>query len=233
VTPRGSRPEPAVALRRVARDAAAAFEALPLPERALLGARATPKRRAEFAAGRSAARAAVVRLLGRAARGCVVLRESGPGTAPVAVGTAGSPLPAHVSITHAAGFAVALAGTERLGVDLVKVEPLGREFRDEAFAPGELAAWEAFTGDGAGGDRAACAAFAAKEVALKWLGTGLGLPLLAVRAAPAGAAAPARLGRLAGASFTLEVRAPGLERRLHGRLATPAGLVLVAAWGPA
>jgi phosphopantetheinyl transferase len=224
---------PAVAFRRVAREGGGAFEALSLAERALLGARATPRRRAEFAAGRAAARAALARLLGPAARRCVVLREAGAGTAPVAVGSEGARLPAHVSITHAAGIAVALAGTERLGVDLVQVEPLDRAFREEAFAPDELAAWEAFTGDRAGGDRAACAAFAAKEVAVKWLGTGLGLPLLAVRATPAGPPEPARLGRLRAARFALEVRAPGVERRLAARLATPSRLVLVAAWGPA
>jgi 4'-phosphopantetheinyl transferase EntD len=238
VTSRAARKAPAegpppcaVAVRRVA-DGPEAFEALSLAERALLGERATAKRRAEFAAGRAAARAALVRLLGRRARGCVVLREAGPGTAPVAVGAEGSLLPAHVSITHAAGVAVAIAGPERLGVDLVAVEPVDGAFRDEAFAPDELAAWEAFTGDGAGGDRAACTAFAAKEVALKWLGTGLGLPLLGVHAVPAGPPEPARLGRLAGAGFTLEVRAPGVRRRLAARLATSAGLVLVAAWGP-
>jgi phosphopantetheinyl transferase len=231
--PRVERRAPcAIAVRRVV-PGPDAFERLSLPERALLGARVTPKRRAEFAAGRLAARTALVRLLGRAARGCVVLREAGAGTAPVALAAAGARLPAHLSITHAAGLAVAVAGPERLGVDLVAVEPLDRAFREEAFAPDELAAWEAFTGDRAGGDRAACAAFAAKEVALKWLGTGLGLPLLGVRAVPAGPPEPARLGRLAGAGFTLEVRAPGVHRWLAARLAASARHVLVAAWGPA
>jgi len=218
----------AFAVRRVA---GASLRGLPEVERALLSAQATPKRRAEFVAGRSAARAAVRRLLGAPARGCVVLREEWSAR-PTPVSAKGARLPAQVSITHASGFAVAVAGASPLGVDLVEVEPIERAFRDEAFLPHELAAWEAFTGDRPGADRAACVAFAAKEAALKWLGTGLALPLLSVSAVPSGGRRPGRLGRLAAAAFTLEVCAPGRRQSLEGWLALPGPFALVAVAQP-
>lgn len=217
-----------VAVRRV-QAAETAYQALPGAERALLGPRATLKRRAEFAAGRSAARAALIRLLGSSARSCLVLRAVHGETAhPIATSVTGGDPPAFVSITHASGFAVAIAGTARLGVDLVEVEPLGRAFREEAFSAGEVAAWETFT-DRPGGDLAACAAFAAKEAVVKLLGTGLSIPLPSVRAVPASRGRIGRLGRLAVTTFTLDARAPTLSRRLIGLYANPGRFVLVAA----
>lgn len=221
----------AVAFRRVP-AAGTHAPALAEAERALLGPRATQKRRAEFTAGRSAARAALRRFLGPTARDYVVLRDGDSGR-PVPFAATGAHAPAFVSITHASGLAVAIAGVEPLGVDLVALEPIERAFREEAFSSDELSAWEAFTGDPPGGDRAACVAFAAKEAAVKWLGTGLTVPLLGVRAIPAGPPRVGLLGRLRATIFTLEVHAFGVHRRLRARLATPNRFVLVAAWGQA
>lgn len=223
----------AVAFRRVPRDPACDLGALAPCERALVAPGAAPKRRAEFAAGRRAAHAALARLLGPAAAACTVARDrEAPTGRPIAVSAAGAPLPVSLSISHAAGVAAAIAAREPVGLDLVLLEPLSRAFREEAFTAGEVAEWEAFTADGGGGERAACAAFAAKEAAVKWLGTGLSVPLLGLRVTPAGAGSPGRLGGLHASAFELDVRGPGVSRRLSARLAAPGRLVVIAAWGP-
>lgn len=220
---------PALALARVL-PAEAALARLAPAERALVPARATPKRRDELVAGRRAARRALSRLLGPAAGGALVLRAADGGR-PLALSAAGAPLPAHVSITHAGGVAAALASAVRCGLDLVVVEPVERAFLEEAFAPEELAAWAALAGGPPGGPLAAACAFAAKEAAVKWLGTGLAAPLLAVSTRPAGPAAAARLGRLPARALRIALRAPGQERVLAGWVARAAGAVLVALAG--
>lgn len=226
---------PALALRRVDRSGAA-LAALTAAERGLLAARASAKRRAEFAAGRAAARAALRRLLGANAAGAEVLRDEAGGTArPLAVGDDGAALGVHLSITHAGGLAAAAAGLAPLGLDLVVLEPLGRAFEEEAFTPGELAAWERFTERHLPGVPAACAAFAAKEAAVKWLGTGLTVPLRSVEVLPAGVPAPARLGdALAGLAVALAIETPDRSVRLAGWVtASRRRLLLVAAEAPA
>ena len=201
--------EPLVVFRSVAACRAGSSAAVPTAERALLAPGVTSKRLAEFVAGRAAARAAVDRLLGGRGRCAAVLREGATGSAqPVAVGPDGGPLPAFVSITHADGVAAAAAALVPVGIDLVRVEPLAGAFRREAFWPDELAGWERLTGERPGGLAAACAAFAAKEAVVKWLGTGLTVPLLSLRLAPAGPGRPARLGGLAATALALALEGP-------------------------
>jgi 4'-phosphopantetheinyl transferase len=201
--------DPIVAFRPVAASRAAPAAGVPAAERALLAPGATPKRLAEFAAGRAAGRAAVDRLLGARGRCAAVLRDSAAGTAqPVAVGKEGAPLPAFLSITHAEGVAAAAAALVPVGIDLVRIEPLTGAFRREAFSPGELAGWERLTGERIGGVAAACAGFAAKEAVVKWLGTGLTVPLLSVRLAAVDAVRPARLGGLAAMALALVLEGP-------------------------
>ncbi len=195
---------PVLVFRPVIEVAAFAVDALPAAERALLSSAATAKRRAEFVAGRCAARAAVARVLGHD-RCAAVIRDAAARTArPVAVDRDGAPLPAFVSITHAGGVAAAAAARRPLGIDLVEVEPLEAAFRADAFWPDELAAWERATGDVPGGRLGSCAAFGAKEAIVKWLGTGLEVPLLGIRARPETARAPTRVGQLR--AWSLEVR---------------------------
>ena len=172
-----------IAWRRVA-DAADA--PLAPGEAALLSPAALPKRRAEFTAGRAAARAAVAGLTGLPADAVAILRESGPlDGRPYAAVRDGARLALHVSITHADGLALAAAAAAPLGIDVVAREPLSDAFVDEAFAPGELDAWRACgEHDDAG---TVCAAFAAKEAALKWLGCGMRVPLRSVVVTPAAA----------------------------------------------
>ncbi len=211
------------------RAADARLCALDPRERALLGPNATAKRRSEFAAGRAAARAALHRLLGERALGAVILRDEA--RRPAALGADGAPL-AIVSITHAAGLAAAAAAGSPIGLDIVAIEPVERSFRDDAFLPGETEAWSAWLGSD-DPSLAACAAFAAKEAALKWLGTGLSIPLLALRATPCGGRGPARHGAgIRSAIFPLRIEAPGVDARLDGWLAASARRVLVAACGP-
>lgn len=220
----------AIAFRRVrARDADLA--GLDARERAGFSACATPKRRAEFAAGRAAARDALGQLLG-AADGVAVVPARGTGGRPLPVDRRDRALPAHVTITHAAGLAAAAASLLPVGLDLVAVEPLGPGFREEAFAAGELGVWDRWLGSPPGAPQGACAAFAAKEAVLKWLGTGLEVPLHAVRVAPAGPATPAQLaGRVAALGFPLRVEAAGREALLDAWIAGNRRRVLLAVCG--
>lgn len=240
---------PLLALTRVPRDPGRA-QVHPA-EAALLGSRAVPKRRAEFAAGRLAARVALGAALDGRASGAAVLREPGTGR-PRGALAGGAECGVAVSITHADGRAAAAVCPEPIGIDLVTIEPLEAPFAAEAFAAGELEAWASWLGLAPAGalDQAAAAAFAAKEAALKWLGTGLALPLQALRVTPACPPLPlwgsgavalvARPGRptawlpLGGWRFRVGVRAQGappavLDARLH-RLGRQ---VLLLLWGTA
>lgn len=222
---------PAVALRPVrARDAS--LERLDARERAVVPARATPKRRAEFAAGRVAAHAALERLLGGDAAGAAVVPERGRGGGrPLAVDERGAAMSTHLSITHAAGLAAAAAAPVPVGIDLVALEPLGAAFLDEAFGREELGRWEAWTG--AARSEAACVAFAAKEAALKWLGTGLELSLHALRVVPAGPGSASRLGGAIGAlSLSVRVELAVGAVFLDGWVAASPRRALVAVCGP-
>lgn len=181
------RPRVVVAWRTLAETA---DEPLAPAEAALLSPSALPRRRAEFTAGRAAARAAVAQWTGLGPSAIVILRESGAlDGRPYAVGVDGERLPVELSITHADGIALAAASDVPLGIDVVAYERFPDAFVDEAFAPGELDAWRG----GAGGDDVAtvCTAFAAKEAALKWLGCGMRVPLRSVVVTPAGAASAA------------------------------------------
>lgn len=182
---------PVVALAPVPAGAAAraAWERAYLSpaERALLGDRAAEKRRAEFVAGRVAAKAAAALLLGSGwDRGDVdVLRDGEEATGPPRLAlSGGSPCEVRASISHADGLAVAAASREAVGVDLVAVEDHGPAFEEEAFAPGELEAWREWPGAAGARRDAVAIAFAAKEAALKWTGTGLAVPLRDVAVLP-------------------------------------------------
>jgi 4'-phosphopantetheinyl transferase len=207
------RPRVVVAWRDVAE---AAHEPLAPAEAALLSPSALPKRRAEFTAGRAAARAAVAQMTGLAASEIVILREAGEHDGrPYAARSDGTRLPIELSITHADGVALAAAADVPLGVDVVAYERLPDAFVDEAFAPGELDAWRG--GGGRDEVTAICTAFAAKEAVLKWLGCGMRVPLRSVVVTPAGAATDAGPFQ----RIPVRVRADGLveERLLSACLA--------------
>jgi 4'-phosphopantetheinyl transferase len=190
---------PAVALVPVPAGASvrAAWETayLSRAEASLVGSRAAEKRRADFVAGRLAAKAAAGLLLGRPwGRGDVaVLREGGATTGPPRLALSGaSRCELRASISHADGLAVAAASRERVGIDLVAVEPQGSAFEAEAFRPGELDAWRGWLGGFATTNEAIAIAFAAKEAILKWMGTGLTVPLHEVAVRPLGVHPPSR-----------------------------------------
>ncbi len=221
--------ELSLALRRIRSDDRDLGK-LPERERALVSASASDKRRSEFVAGRAAARLALERLLGADARDATIERDDASRTArPVARSATGALLPVHVSITHAGGVAAAAAARERIGLDLVSFEPLEPAFLEEAFARGELAAWARWTR--AAGPRIPCLAFAAKEAAVKWLGTGLAVPLGSVVAVPAGPGYPVRLGGVAALAFPLQVEARGGTTRLDATVACSVRRVLLCARG--
>ncbi len=202
-------------------------------ERDALPERASAKRRAEFAAGRFAARAALAQLLGR--RSCLhcqgpILPE--PGTGRPRLERAAGPCSAlHLSITHADGLALAAAADAAIGVDLVTVEPLESSFAREAFVPGELAGWASWLGMAAEAPFPAAVAFAAKEAASKWLGVGLTVPLLGFRVEPVGCR---RVDRVCGLPVPADafraalVPAQGRARVLEAWLARLGGQAMVA-----
>lgn len=175
---------------------------LPLMERALLGPGATLRRKKEFYAGRQAARRAIELLFVRngleVPKQLAILRNEGARAGePYPVGANGQWLGVYVSISHADGLAVAAAGWERVGIDLVTMESYGEAFIEEAFAPGELDAWSRWLGERSRSERVVCAAFAAKEAAVKYLGCGLSVPLRSVRVIPRGNELNANAGRFA------------------------------------
>jgi phosphopantetheinyl transferase len=155
-------------------------------ELALLSSRATPKRIAEFVAGRVAAHKAINRLLERdsiRARFSILREGDGPTGCPQVF----MPVSAHpprVSISHADGLAVAASAHGKIGIDIAAIEPQAPSFINETFSPRELEAWAKWLASDPTSAVAITTAFAAKEAALKWLGTGFGLPLKSIQITP-------------------------------------------------
>lgn len=188
-------------------------------EAALLGDRAAEKRRAEFVAGRLAAKAAAALLLGPpwTREDVTILRDGAGPTGPPRVALARADRPGiDASISHADRLAVAAASRCAVGVDLVAVEDHGPAFETDAFAAGELEGWRSFLG--ATGSRLTPVAigFGAKEAALKWARTGLTVALQEVSVRPSWDGVAQGTGSvlaLDGAGYAGVVRAP--ELRLH------------------
>ncbi|HEY5955416.1 MAG TPA: 4'-phosphopantetheinyl transferase superfamily protein [Polyangiaceae bacterium] len=157
-------------------------------ELALMSNHWSPKRRAEFTAGRIAAHAAVARLLGCEERGAsfsVLRAGDGPTGCPV-VSFASGVQSLHVSISHADGLAIAAASFRKLGIDLATVQEQASSFADEAFSAFELERWSGWLESEPSSALTLTTAFAAKEAALKLLGTGFGQPLLGIEIIPMG-----------------------------------------------
>lgn len=153
---------------RVASARPEAVDELLLPEEQVLVARASPKRRREFAAGRHCAR--------------VALASLGHDPVPVGMGPKREPLwPSGVvgSITHCATYAAAaVARAERVasvGIDVEVDEPLPNGVLERVALPAERAFVARHLGDGVPWDRLL---FSAKEAVYKawfplahrWLG---------------------------------------------------------------
>lgn len=162
------------------------------PEEARAMARAVPARRAEFAAGRHAAREAMQRL-GQAAQPVPMRPDRSPHW----------PEGLRGSISHEAGLAVAALrlGGAAFGIDIAPAAPLDRDLHDEIAIPGEL------DQPVPGFDRGMIArlVFSAKEAAYKaqFPESGLVLGFEAMRVeitatGPAGGGLVARLARPAG-----------------------------------
>jgi 4'-phosphopantetheinyl transferase EntD len=220
-------------------------------EAALLGERAAEKRRAEFVAGRLAAKAAAALLLGPPFRreDVVILRDGeGPTGPPRVTLSCGEPSGIDASISHADRLAVAAASRCAVGVDLVAVEDHGPAFETEAFAPGELEAWCSFLGATSSRPASIAIAFGAKEAALKWSRRGLTVPLHEVTFRPATGDAPAEgtapVLALDGTGCAGVVHAPEIRLRVAvgGRDGAPAlvaarilhlwSRVVFLVWGP-
>lgn len=197
-------------------------------EAALLSPRAADRRRAEFLAGRVAAKVAVQRLFpGLPGEAVQVLSAHGVEAGRPLVQVRGRRAAVALSISHEGGLALAAAASgdgARLGLDVVRIEPLGLPLRAEAFAAGEWARWARWLGsatDALGAPPTepvvTAFAFAAKEAALKWLGLGLRASLHSLTVTPLCPGRPAGLPG-AGLRFTAAVRYHGVGRVLPGRL---------------
>ena len=174
-----------VAVARVARhERWFAAHWLTARERAFADGLGVAKRRVEWIAGRVAARRALV--AAGAPRTLDVLPAAGARDgAPAALDALGRVAPLALSISHAAGWAVAAASaTVRVGVDVEAVERRHPSFAAEAFAPGELDAWAAALGLPIDGAQLETLAWCAKEALLKLAGSGLraALPAMVPRA---------------------------------------------------
>jgi 4'-phosphopantetheinyl transferase len=177
------------------------------------------KRRADWLLGRLAAKRVVRRVLADGGRSVpmqeieIASRASG---APYARSAGGEELPVSLSISHAAGHALAAAADAgALGVDVEPLEPRSREFVADFLAPEEAAA--------ARGPFDATVVWSAKEAVLKALGVGLSADSRDVVCTG---------GRLSEAwePFVVELRGGLASRpRVAGRWRRAGGLVLTFA----
>lgn len=138
-------------------------------ERARLERMRFVKRRADWRAGRWAAKAALSRLLGVPADAVSVL--AAPDGAPEAF-VGGAPVGLSVSLSHRGRIAlcaVARAGT-RLGCDVEVIEPRSSAFLEDYLLPGERRAVASAIG---GGEAVAARVWSGKESVLKALRAGL------------------------------------------------------------
>lgn len=185
-------------------------EPLPgVPELDRLSPRAVPARRSSFLAGRWAARRALRARWGTLPEELRI--DADDHGRPVVPG-------AHVSITHAEGWAIAGASGARLGLDLVAIEDLPAAMRDDAFAPGELETLARALDRASEPRFVMCLGFAVKEAALKWLGSGMALPLPSVRVTPRSSLVPARVLQ---AAATLEHPSGRVELELRAFAVAP------------
>jgi len=157
------------------------------------------KRRAEYLAGRVAAKRALAALVGGEPGALAIVPSEGARAgAPIVRGAGGQRLPIALSISHAAGAAIACASDEpgEAGIDLEAVERRHPAFVEESFTDGELRAFAAALGLAGDDPRAVTAAWCAKEALLKRAGCGLRAPLHdhAVLALDWGAPAPRTAG---------------------------------------
>jgi phosphopantetheinyl transferase len=158
-------------------------------EQALLSPRATSKRRDEFVAGRLAAREAFERLVEADPRlplpFAILSERSGDEQGrPRPVGQDLRGLPLHVSISHCATLALAVASEQPCGLDIVRIEAQPRGFADDAFDPRELASWSVALDLDPDHPEVLAHAFAAKEALVKWVGRGFGLAMQAATTTP-------------------------------------------------
>jgi 4'-phosphopantetheinyl transferase len=158
-------------------------------ERAFAAALERPQRRADWLAGRLAAKLAISQVLEEAIELAQLSVASAPGGRPLA--TRGRAcLPIHLTISHSrgVGLAAASSGPRPIGIDLEHRTGWIEELRDYALGSAERARLPA-----AAGEQEVLAHWTLKEAALKALGLGLRLhprrvEVEGVCADPAGAA---------------------------------------------
>lgn len=169
-----------VSLSRAARHADALVARYLSPrEREELATLRVPKRRAERVAGRLAARRALHRLGLRASDVSIVaIGEGDFAGAPCVLDPSGAPLGVRVSISHAAGSALAVASARYdVGLDLECVRPRDAAFLEDAFDPSALHTFARLLGPQAPWDVAVTLAWCAKEACMKLARTGMRAPL--------------------------------------------------------
>jgi len=208
-------------------------------ERLALAALRLPKRRADWLAGRRAAKSLVRPLAGEILGTEIAFREleilAAPSGAPEVRLASGAPLGVGVSISHSDGraFAAAWRGPEiSVGADLERIAPRSAGLVRDFFGSGERAGWEALAA-GAERDLFATAVWSAKEAVLKALRLGLAADTraVAIRLGAADSPAPGRPAGAAWARFAASVDAgvPGAGKTIAGFLREEEGFVLAVA----
>ncbi len=184
-----------VSLARVSRHAEALASRLSFEERSRVSKMLVHKRAHEHLAGRMAARRALSAAGVELHDVTIGVDEGVRAGAPIAL-RGGVPIAGvHLSISHGAGSAIAIASTEGpLGIDIERVELRSVEMMEDAFAPGEIERFAHALGEHDPA-RAATVAWCAKEACAKLAGTGLRAPLAAYEARQVIAQGPAPASR--------------------------------------
>lgn len=139
---------------------------------------ATAKRRAEWTAGRLAAKRAVQRATGLPLSRLVIRRSARSGNRgqPEVFLDGGARLPGFLSITHAGGFAAATYSPTAVGLDLEALIEPAPAFIETVFAPAIARRLLALATPARALETTR--AWCAKEAYAKWLGRGFALPLM-------------------------------------------------------
>jgi phosphopantetheinyl transferase len=165
-----------VSIAEIAADTERWTSALGPQERRIHERFTVDKRRADWLAGRIAAKRAVQRAHGLPfSRIEILAQAAGPTRGRPEALIDGRLAPGHLSISHSGDLAAAAYEPGPIGIDLEQVSPRDRAFLELAFDDQERAAFS-LVPEGFERDAAITGAWCMKEALSKWIGAGLRVP---------------------------------------------------------